>query len=391
MMRNSERQHSKLASLPVTSFIDRRVNSSTILIIEDDEYGEHPHIYVKIYPKHLLIADTGCNTPRSKEHILTSLRQYLETYPLPSNYHQPLNPNGQKKYIILCSHCHFDHILGIPSFLPTSPQIIASSFQPSFILSDLPTHSLCRALGIRTPEYSITHWARHLEYLNLEDTHFRIQFIHIPGHTPDSLAWYDIDEHHLYVGDAFYERAPRVPIPDLPTEEDTPATDPLQSAIIFPEEGGNWIQYMNSLDTLASFITHKNAELAREYSARCEAVPRVRVSCGHLTYNADAENVVTQVRELFERIIDRKVPVTKSLVKRGVVHDFWLEEGSSFSVLAPRRLAKEAGKQSWLHKMLNNVFVVGPKGTIHKYNEIPSAPAIEEFGGFEDWQYGGEW
>ena len=99
---------------------------------------------------------------------------------------------------------------------------------------------------------------------------------------------------------------------------------------------------MSSLDLLDSFIRHKNTELRRQYADICEIVPRLRVCCGHLTYNADAEEMVTQVRELFERIIRGDVPVTRSLMKRGVLNDFWLSEGSRFSVLAPRRLAEEA-------------------------------------------------
>jgi hypothetical protein len=48
-------------SVPSTSFIIRRVNGSTFLIIEDDGYGEQPYIYVKVYPKYLLVTDTGAN------------------------------------------------------------------------------------------------------------------------------------------------------------------------------------------------------------------------------------------------------------------------------------------------------------------------------------------
>jgi glyoxylase-like metal-dependent hydrolase (beta-lactamase superfamily II) len=332
--------------LPSTSFVSRRVNASTFLIIEDDSYGEQPYIYAKIYSNHLIITDTGCNSPRSTEPSLTSLRQYVETYPLALNQGQPLNPYGKKHYIIICSHCHYDHILGIPQFLSAEPTIVASDFDKQFLLKNLPAHSLCKYMDVATPKYTISHWAQHMDTLSLPGIHLRIQFLHIPGHTPDSLAWYDIDEHHLYVGDTFYQRIRSTLITELPDEAGQvpgaglPAT---QAAIIFPEEGGNWIQFMSSLDILLSFVLHKNSELRRQHGLGHEVMPRVKVGCGHMTYDADAEHMIVEVRAMFERIIAGKVPVTSSGEKRGVINDYWIEsEDSKYSVMAPRHLAEEA-------------------------------------------------
>lgn len=339
-----------MASLPIeqpsTSFISLRVNKSTFLVIEDDAYGEEPYIYVKFYPNHILVTDTGCNLPRQENRSLTSLRQYLETYPLAINGGKCLNPGGQKKYIIICSHCHYDHILGIPQFLDAEPTIIASDFEKSFILKELPKHSLCKYIDVPTPQYEISRWASHMDYLSLDDNAFRIQFLHGPGHTPDSLAWYDIDENHLYVGDTFYERKRSAPIPGWPDdagqETDPPAS---QGAIIFPEEGGNWIRYMSSLDTLYSFVLFRNLELRRQHGSSHGPIPRVKVGCGHITYEADAEYMIHEVRSLFQRIIAGKVPVTSSREKRRVIHDFWLEhEDSRYSVMAPRHVFEEARK-----------------------------------------------
>ncbi|RDL42529.1 Uncharacterized protein BP5553_02508 [Venustampulla echinocandica] len=329
---------------PSTSFISRRINSSTFVIIEDDEYGEQPYIYVKCYPKHLVITDTGCNCARSPKRSIISLQQYIETFPLSNEGNSILNPKGEKKYIIICSHCHYDHILGISQFLPTEPIIIASEFDKSFILDDLPRNSLCKYNNIPTPEYTISHWAKHMEYFTLPGFSFRIQFLHIPGHTPDSLAWYDIDENHLYVGDTFYERKRLTPIPELPDDENQdPGFLAAPGAIIFPEEGGDWIQYMSSLDLLLSFVLHQNAQLRRGAGFAHTPIPRVKAGCGHLTYDADAEHMILEVRTLFERIIAGTVSVTGSGEVRGVVHDYWLEnEEARFSVRAPRRLVEEA-------------------------------------------------
>jgi len=46
-----------------SSFTAKQLNASTILITEDDAYGEHPYIYVKIHSAApvLIIGDTGCD------------------------------------------------------------------------------------------------------------------------------------------------------------------------------------------------------------------------------------------------------------------------------------------------------------------------------------------
>jgi glyoxylase-like metal-dependent hydrolase (beta-lactamase superfamily II) len=87
------------------------LNASTFLVIEDDKWNEEPYIYVKIYPSSLVLIDTGCGGAAKNEAVeLTSLREYLETFPVPDNEYQPLNPESRKSYIVVCTHCHFDHI-----------------------------------------------------------------------------------------------------------------------------------------------------------------------------------------------------------------------------------------------------------------------------------------
>lgn len=94
-----------------TCFSCSRLNSSTFLIVEDDQWGEQPFIYAKIYSHVVVLVDTGCGgAARDASVELRSLRQFLETCPVKDNKDCPLNPGGDKAYAVVCTHCHYDHI-----------------------------------------------------------------------------------------------------------------------------------------------------------------------------------------------------------------------------------------------------------------------------------------
>ena len=308
-----------------TGFNTSRLNKSTFVIHEEDIFNENPLIYAKIFmePPLLVLSDTGCGKPGLSPSIkATSLRNYLETCPVSSNSDQPLNPLGKLPYLIIITHCHFDHILGIPDFIAPEcdTTILASSYNPSFITEDLPTHSLCRFVGVATPSYKVFYWAGHLEQVTHNSVPLNIQILHTPGHTPDELAWYDSLERHLYVGDTFYELH----------------SPSFSSAIIFPLEG-DWIDYMQSLRTLRAFIEEQNSKYP--------SAARVKIGCAHITFSVDGAEIVAEVQALFIRIIQGKVPVIRSIEVRGETCDLWMEKPEArFSVRAPRRLAEAARK-----------------------------------------------
>ena len=104
---------STTASGDRTAFTARRLTRSTFLIVEDDEYREEPFIYVKLVPaaRTIVILDTGCGgKPRDPDAKVTSLRDFIERVPVEDNDKRPLNPGGEMEYVVVLSHCHFDHI-----------------------------------------------------------------------------------------------------------------------------------------------------------------------------------------------------------------------------------------------------------------------------------------
>lgn len=306
-----------------------RVNDTTFVIHENDKYGEHPFIYVKIYehPSLIVLSDTGCGGP-DKERIAPeadSLKDLIETCPIDDNSGKALNPRlpdgtVTKQYLIICTHCHYDHILGISPFEGSNLTVLSSSHDPSFSQEDFAEHSLCKFLNIPAPDFSVSTWATDGQKLTHKGLPLNIQILHTPGHTPDELAWYDASERHLYVGDSFYQRV---------AEDGS-----YEQAILFPKEG-NWIHYLESLQKLRKFVENEN-EREPDKAA-------VRVGCGHVTSDASAMAMLVEVESLFNGILAEKVPIVKEESKRGEIYATWKEDGAPrYSVEAPIRLAQEA-------------------------------------------------
>ncbi|OCL07992.1 Metallo-hydrolase/oxidoreductase [Glonium stellatum] len=336
-----------------TCFSTKRLNHSTFLITEDDSYREHPFIYAKLHSKLplLILSDTGCNSPRDSSVEVKSLRQYIEMYPIPANDGKPLNPIGsdgkaEREYMVICTHCHYDHIGGIEQFSVKSPNtacasilrpvicssnnqtrgqatIVASSYCRPFLMHNLATHSLCKFLRIPLPRYKVTQWAKDDAPLYWRGNDTGITIFHTPGHTPDELAWFDEEERWLYVGDSFYERG----VDKMP--------------IIFPKEG-NWKNYTASLSKLLQFVRRKNSEVEDKHDDDWLLLSkRIQLGCGHSTSTSDAEEIIETVQYFFQRIISGQVPVKSTTINRDEVCNLWedAEPSPRFSVFAPARLA----------------------------------------------------
>ncbi|OBZ72123.1 Metallo-beta-lactamase domain-containing protein 2 [Grifola frondosa] len=224
---------------------------TTFLIVEtDDIYAEHPFIYAKIVPSAntILLIDTGCGGASNDPDIeITSLREFLETTAVADNGGKPLNEQGRMRYVIVLSHCHYDHILGVEQFTVDSP-ILASAYSPSFISPiNLPAHSLCKGLAVRTPTYTPI-LVPHQSSILGGGAPLGVTLFHTPGHTPDELALWDEKEKMLYVGDTLYE----------------------WEHIIFPNEG-NIMTWLSSLDALVALV------------AQSPSPNEIRINCGHRT------------------------------------------------------------------------------------------------------------
>lgn len=96
------------------AFVATRLTATTFTLNEhSDKYDEQPLIYVKILSKDgvILIIDTGCGGATDDPDIdVKSLRVFLETVNVPDNGNKPLNEGAKMRYIVILTHCHYDHI-----------------------------------------------------------------------------------------------------------------------------------------------------------------------------------------------------------------------------------------------------------------------------------------
>ncbi|KAF7312314.1 Lactamase-B domain-containing protein [Mycena indigotica] len=293
---------------PSTAFRTQRLTSNTFLVSEhSDVYQEHPQIFVKRVPsaQTIVVIDTGCGGASEISDVeITSLRTYLEEIPLECNDNQPLNTGGSLQYVVVLTHCHYDHILAIEQFCDS--RILVSAHSPSFIsASNLPKHSLCESLGIRTPHYLPQLVPHHHEVHSMSNVPLGILILHTPGHVPDELAIYDKEEKMLYVGDTLYE----------------------DEMIIFPNEG-SIVEWFASTASLITLVKTEG--------------PDVRINSGHKTSCRPAYEVLHSTRNFIKDVVMGKEPVQRREWRRGEENVVYLQEGGRFSLRCPERLVLEA-------------------------------------------------
>jgi glyoxylase-like metal-dependent hydrolase (beta-lactamase superfamily II) len=408
-------------------FTIRQINPSTHLIRETDKYSEFPHIYAKTVfltrgssrPALIVLSDTGCGTNlRPRTNFSTIIRpdpnisrpsQQLpdhDYYNLANFLRATINPNGEIPYLVISTHCHYDHILGLchlPSTTSGMTTVLSSAHKKSFIVprSNLAEHSLCDAIGVKTPKYDVGIWAHDLQkvvyvypnplsHSNLEiDTGLTI--LHTPGHTPDSLTWYDRNERYIVVGDSLYERqspdTKQASEPPMPTIFDIESDlldwwDSLKKVIGFvrerneemeqtsddrtEEDGGDgeddWIIVAatdGATGTTRAAITISDI---RAIDSTTKGTPepagpeqgskksRVRLGAAHVTADIDAEDCLVAMQDFMRRILRNEIPSCSLGQERGEETGLWDEalgdgDGNGrFSVKAPLRIMEEGRK-----------------------------------------------
>jgi glyoxylase-like metal-dependent hydrolase (beta-lactamase superfamily II) len=293
----------------------------------------------------IVLSDTGVSTEATDGTQYWTLWTFLES---------KINPGNQIPYLVILSHCHYDHILGLRHLTSSDAQdqktaashqrphvtIAASSYDRSFVTPTevLAEHSLCKDQNIDTPRYEIDMWCDDQQELVYSHSNgvripLDITVLHTPGHTPDSLSWYDKDTRVLYVGDSLYQQ-----VSDETREAPWGPEQPMP--IIFPKEG-SLHDWWYSVKKLIAFVDSKDDPKTPEF--------HTELAAGHVTTHVDAFNCLTRATDFIARVLKDEVPSIPQGDRRGQPTRLWSEALSDkpdedlleFSLAAPEALVEE--------------------------------------------------
>jgi hydroxyacylglutathione hydrolase len=105
------------------------------------------------------------------------------------------------------SHMHFDHLGGIGSFGPAMvadlPMLRSCEIEGQFT----PTGEmfLGHYEGLPVPVFDVGRWVRPGQVINVGSR--RLEVLHTPGHSPDSVSLWEPDRNRLYAADFIYRGA----------------------------------------------------------------------------------------------------------------------------------------------------------------------------------------
>eukprot|EP01012_Entosiphon_sulcatum_P060303 TRINITY_DN8518_c1_g1_i1.p1 TRINITY_DN8518_c1_g1~~TRINITY_DN8518_c1_g1_i1.p1 ORF type:complete len:258 (+),score=48.05 TRINITY_DN8518_c1_g1_i1:806-1579(+) len=228
-----------------------RLSEWTWKVLENDR-DQLPLIYVIACEDKCVVIDTGCGFGNLRQYI----GDHINTTALP--------------YLVICTHCHFDHIGGNHLF----DEVAFGDVDRACTLDYQNTSLWKQFFANPVKDFTVTRWLPdggriYFDDRNPEDRR-SLEILHTPGHCPDSVCIYSHWEGRLFVGDLIYSRA----------------------MIFLNIPGANCQAYLQSVLKVQRFV--------REHQKQHNG--KIKMSCGHVDHDADAETFVDAVVESIEAL-----------------------------------------------------------------------------------------
>jgi len=174
-----------------SSFLHEQLSPNTWKVVENDPFKQYPFLYVVLGEDKCILIDTGCGT--------ADYLSFLNTH---------INTKGLK-YLVICTHVHFDHVGGNFQFSEANCIGIYLGGKNQTFTQNFEINSLAMAHnGAKVKPFVITRWLKEGDLIFLDDQNQKkeksLEVLFTPGHTPDSIALYAHWEKRLFVGDTLY-------------------------------------------------------------------------------------------------------------------------------------------------------------------------------------------
>lgn len=137
--------------------------------------------------KECVVIDAACYYPDEKELLV----------------HYILDHDLTIKHLV-CTHLHFDHILGVNLLTSRFGIVLQCHRADLLFLNGIPEQMRSFGIPAITSDFNVQIG----NYLEEGDTltfgHQTLKVLHVPGHSPGSIAFYHEEEGFLFSGDALF-------------------------------------------------------------------------------------------------------------------------------------------------------------------------------------------
>jgi len=131
-----------------------------------------------------VVIDAGCNDQNEQLELLTFIEE-----------------NGLKLKLVLNTHCHIDHILG-NAFLADKYAVPTIAHKDDLPLLER-SNDMAIAFGFNIQKPPMpTKYVNHGEEIEFGNT--KLKVLHVPGHSPGSIAFYCENDGFVIVGDVLF-------------------------------------------------------------------------------------------------------------------------------------------------------------------------------------------
>jgi len=103
---------------------------------------------------------------------------------------------------LLCTHCHFDHILGNQFFIDKYGLQPIAHQEDDYLVDASVQHALMFGMKIAAPPKTAT-YVQEKDQIKFGNS--SLDVLHVPGHSPGSIAFYDSENDNIFSGDVLFK------------------------------------------------------------------------------------------------------------------------------------------------------------------------------------------